>query len=200
MTLFSGRYVTDAALLGCRAMMTKAERDALTTLVRQRFKLLRHDIEVRKAEMIADLDRRLAEQFSSADKAWNDGLFVIEQARDECNRKVNDVLRQFCATIGHDYPRKHDLSMVGIQGFANPIPERRRAARVQALRDIDAVEAKARHELSVTENRLLTDLLTTGLQSVEAQQFIGRIPEISSLMIPTARLAELLGPDEDQQG
>lgn len=177
-------------------MMTKTERDALTSLVRQRFKLLRHDIEVRKAEMVADLDRRLSEQFAPAEKAWNDGLFVIEQARDECNRKVNDVLRQFCATIGHDYPEKHDLSMTGIQGFANPIPERRRAARLQALRDTDALEAKARHELSVTENRLLTDLLTGGLESAEAREFIGRIPEASSLMIPTARLAELLGPSE----
>jgi hypothetical protein len=174
-------------------MMTKAERDALTSLVRQRFKLLRHDIEVRKTEMIADLERRLNEEFASSVKAWDETHFLLEQARDECNRKINDILRQCCASIGHEYPVKHDMALVQIREVGNPIPARKAEARRQALRDIEAIEAKARHDLSVTENRLLTDLLTSGLASAEARDFLGRIPEVSALMIPTARLAELLG-------
>jgi hypothetical protein len=68
------------------------------------------------------------------------------------------------------------------------------------MRDIDAVEARARHELATTENNLLTELLSATLESAEAQAFMARIPTVSSLMVPTARLAELVGLGEDGEG
>lgn len=175
--------------------MTKTERDALTSLVKQRFRLLRQDIEVRKAEMIADLDRRLDTQFAAAAKSWDDTMYQIQLARDECNRQVNDHLRSYCATIGHEYPDKADYNMVEIRAFLNPVPGQRLTAKKQAMTDIDAVEAKARYELARVENQLLTDLLTDALESNDAKVFMARIPAVSALMVPTARLAELIGPD-----
>lgn len=177
--------------------MTKAERDALTSLVRQRFKLLRHDIDVRKAEMIADLERRLAAQFTKADKDWDDAQFLIKEAADECNRKVNDVYRQFSVSVGSEYPEKADYSLVSIHDVKNPIPGRKFVARKQALADIDAVEAQALHQLARTENDLLTDLLTGGLESADARAFIARIPSASALMVPAASLAALVGALDD---
>jgi hypothetical protein len=178
--------------------MTKAERDALTSLVRQRFKLLRQDIAARKAEMIADLDRRLNDQFGQAEKAWSDSLFLIEQARDECNRKANDVYRQVAKSVGGEYPDTADYSLVTIHEVKNPIPGRKAAARRQALADIDAVESRAHHELARTENDLLTDLLTRGLETAEAREFINRVPTASALMVPTSALAALVGPLDDE--
>lgn len=175
--------------------MTKTERDALTSLVKQRFRLLRQDIEVRKAEMIVDLDRRLDGQFAAAAKAWDDAMYQIQLARDECNRQVNDHLRGYCAQVGADYPDKSDYSMVEVRGYLNPIPGQRQTARRTAMADIDAVEAKARYELARVENQLLTDLLTDALESSDAKVFMARIPAVSTLMVPTARLAELIGPD-----
>jgi hypothetical protein len=179
-------------------MMTKAERDALTSLVRQRFKLLRHDIEVRKAEMIAELETRLKDQFSAAEKSWNDSLFLIGQARDECNRAVNNIMRDFTTSIGEEWPDKHDVSMVTVAGYAPPFPQQKQAARRKALTEIEAVEKSARHELARAENDLLTELLTGALASEDSRAFMNRIPTASALMVPTSALAALVGPLDDE--
>jgi hypothetical protein len=175
-------------------MMTKTEREALTSLVKQRFKLLRHDIDVRKTEMIAELSVQLDRQFAAGEKAWNDALFLIGQARDECNRAVNTIMRGFTESIGEEWPVTHDVDMVVVQGYSPPFQRQRHTARKQALADIDAMEARARHELARQENALLTDLLTGALQSADAQAFMARIPQVSDLMVPAARIAEIVGP------
>lgn len=177
--------------------MTKAERDSLISLVKGRFKLLRHDIETRKKEMIAELGQRLDQQFAAPEKEWDDAQFLIKEARDECNRKVNDLLRTLCQKIGQEYPERSDYDVVVVRDVGNPIPGRKDAARRQALKDIEAVEQNARHELAVAENELLTELLTGSLESAEARAFVNRIPSVSALMIPTARLAALVGPTEE---
>jgi hypothetical protein len=178
--------------------VNKTERTALISLVKQRFKLLRHDITVRKAEMLAELEARLDAQFAAHVKAWDDAQAVIDLARDEANRKANDVLRQVCQQIGQDYPVSSDHPIIYIRSIGNPIPARRAAARSQALAEIEAVEARARHELDTAENQLLTDLLTEALESAEAHQFLGLIPTVSTLMIPTGRLAALVGPIDNE--
>lgn len=174
--------------------MTKGDRDALRSLIKQRFNLLRRDVEVRRAEMIADLDRRLDDQFAPHVKAWDDALFLIQQARDECNRAANSALRDVCKAVGHDYPTDIDYDLVVVRDVGNPIPVRKKAARTQAFADIEAITKQALHELASTENALLTDLLTSGLETAEAREFIDRIPTVSTLMIPTARLTAIVGP------
>lgn len=46
-------------------MITKAERGELRTLIRQRFKVLRSDVEARRAELVAELERRIAAKFAA---------------------------------------------------------------------------------------------------------------------------------------
>ena len=74
-------------------MITKSERAELRSLIRQRFKVLRADIDQRKAELVAELETHITDRFAQSDKEWADAMYLIEEAAREANRKANDVLQ-----------------------------------------------------------------------------------------------------------
>ena len=53
-------------------MITKRERTELRSLIRQRFRVLRADVDQRGAEMFAELEDRMNERYADEDKDWGD--------------------------------------------------------------------------------------------------------------------------------
>lgn len=169
--------------------MNKTERDELRRLIRARFKVLRSDVELRQAELIAELDAEIADRFADQDKRWQDAAFVIEKIRREANGQINDVYRDLIGK--EEYGTTTDHNLVSIRHIAQPHGNRGHM-RNQGVRRIEARCKAALLELERREVDLLSELATSALESTEARQFMGRIPTVSEL-VPRARLAEIEG-------
>lgn len=169
-------------------MITKAERAELRSLIRQRFKVLRADIEARRAELSAELEERITAKYAEEDKAWNDAMFLIGQAADEANRKANDVMRGLNAE-GLQYDPTRDYQIVRAQAITKPTGARTELRRTGLAR-IDATVKNAFLQLDRQEADVLTKLVQGSLESDEARAFLGEIPTVSAL-VPADRLLEL---------
>lgn len=174
-------------------MITKAERAELRSLIKQRFKVLRGEVEARRAELEVELDERIAARFADEDKRWADGMFVIDEAVREANRKANDVLR----TLNIDaLDTSREYVIVYSKGISKPAAERH-VLRQNGLKRIEAQVKSAQLQLDGQEADLLTRLVATGLESEDALAFLGEIPTVSAL-VPADRLFALVGKLNDQ--
>lgn len=169
--------------------MNKTERDELRRLIRARFKVLRSDVELRKAELLAELEAEIAARFADEDKRWRDAAFVIDKIRREANGQINDVYREL---IGKDeYGTATDHNLVSIRHIAQP-HNNRGHMRNQGAHQIEARCKAALLELDRREVELLSDLATSALESAEARQFMQQIPTVTEL-VPAYRLREIEG-------
>lgn len=169
-------------------MITKGERTELRSLIRQRFKVLRAEVEARRAELEVELAERVQQHFAEEDKRWADAMYLIEEAAREANRKANDVLRGLNRD-DLDLSVSHDLTIVQARAISQPQAGRNVMHR-NGIRRIEAQVKTALLQLDGQEADLLTRLVATGLESDDARNFLGEIPTVSAL-IPAARLLQL---------
>lgn len=175
-------------------MITKAERAELRSLIRQRFKVLRADVEQRQYELIAELEERITERFAADDKAWADVAFVIGEAAREANRKANDAIREHVGRDGWPDERRvvvgaSDITQIRAAATNKPQQEKSQLRR-QGTARIEATVKSAQLSLDRQEADLLTRLVTGALESEEARAFLGEIPTVSAL-VPADRLLAL---------
>lgn len=174
-------------------MITKAERAELRSLIRQRFKVLRADVEQRQYELIAELEERITERFAADDKAWADVAFVIGEAAREANRKANDAIREHVGRDGWPDERRvvGALDITQIRAAVTNKPQQEKSQlRRQGTARIEATVKSAQLSLDRQEADLLTRLVTGALESEEARAFLGEIPTVSAL-VPADRLLAL---------
>lgn len=167
-------------------MITKGERTELRSLVRSQFKVLRAEVEQRKAEMIADLHAQLNDRYAVWDKQWSDAMFLAQEATLEANRKVNDLLREMI-----DQPDGGRSEWLLVHFAAPRKPDRNRAELYRlGLSRIDADVRAAQLRLDRDEADLLRTLAIGALETAEAHSFLAGIPTVGEL-VSAARLAEL---------
>lgn len=168
--------------------MNRTERDELRRLLRARFKLLRTDVAARKAELERELQEQIAERFAHLDKAYDDAMYQLKLAVDEANRKANDIGRELWGR--EKWGAKHDRTVVQAKMIDKPgVGERVEMHRL-GRSEIDRRVKDALLRLERQENELLTELATSALESVQARQFLGRIPSVTE-MVPAYRLKEI---------
>jgi len=173
-------------------VITKGERTELRSLIRQRFKVLRAEVEARRAELAVELEERIAAKFAAEDKRWGDAMFVIAEAVREANRKANDVLRGLDIDA-LDTSREYEVVIA--KHIAKPTAERNVMLR-NGTKRIEAQVKSALLQLDGQEADLLTRLVANGLESDEARAFLGEIPTVSAL-VPAERLLQLVGRLDD---
>lgn len=173
-------------------MITKGERAELRSLIRQRFKVLRAEVEARRAELAVELEERIAGKYAAEDKLWADAMFLIAEAVREANRKANDVIRGLDIDA-MDTSREYRI--VYSKDIVKPTTERNVLLR-NGTKRIEAQVKSALLQLDGQEADLLTRLVSTGLESDEARAFLGEIPTVSAL-VPADRLFALVGKLDD---
>jgi len=169
-------------------VITKGERAELRSLIRQRFKVLRSEVDARRAELAVELEERITARFAEEDRRWADAMFLIKEAAQEANRKANDVLR----SLGRDdldLSPGRDHEIVIARTVAQPMAGRHVMQR-NGVKRIEAQVKAALLQLDGQEADLLTRLVATGLESDEARAFLGEIPTVSAL-VPADRLLAL---------
>lgn len=174
--------------------MNKGERQELRGIIRRRMKVLRADIEARRRELYLDIDNTLEGQYQDELKQWDSTQFLIQQAVDEANRKVNDLYREFYGR--QRWGETHDKAVVTAARMSGPERERQ-VEKMAGRAKVDATVAKAFVELDRRETDLLEELATGALESAEARQFLDRIPSVSEL-VPASRLEQLTANVTDE--
>jgi hypothetical protein len=164
--------------------MTKGDRAELRSLIKQRFRVLREEVEERKAELLDQLEDEITRRFADEEKAWADAEFLISEATREANRKANDVMR---GLLGDKW--RNERLLVGANMPGRPRAEQY-AIRSAGKQKIEVQVKQAMLALSRQEADLLTELTADAVESEAAARFLTSIPTVSQL-VPTVRLLEL---------
>lgn len=164
--------------------ITKGEREELRRIVKQQFRVLASEVDVRRAEMEAEVDAMLAARFADRDLARRD----VEDRINAICSKANEELRAAFDANGFD--------ITGVPALEWQVPrirwgddgrmEKRRAAFAEIASRIQA----AKLTLQRQEADSLRTLAVDALQSEDAKAFLANIPTVGQL-VPRATLLAL---------
>ena len=169
--------------------MTKHEREDLQRLVRQREKVLKSAAKQRSAELIADFENQMGQEFSfDQDEVWERATKIAQAAL----AKANEQIAARCHEIG--IPKRFapglDLSWYGRR--ENATKQRRDELRKMAETRIEAIERKAVTEIELSCLAAQEQIALSGLTTEAARQFVEALPKIEALM-PRLTFAEVTG-------
>jgi hypothetical protein len=171
-------------------MMTKCERDDLQRLIRQREKVLKSAAKQRSADLLADFENQMGQEFSfDQDEVWADATKIAKVAV----ARAGEQIKAQCRKIGIPDRFAPGLNLSWRhRGYGNLIPERRAELRRMAQTQIDAQEQKARTQIELSCLDAQEKLALAGLTSDAARGFIEALPSIADLM-PRLTFAEVAG-------
>lgn len=163
--------------------MNKTERIELAKLVKQQFRVLKAEVAQRKAEMLVDIERQIAERYHDEDVAWAEAARIGSGIVEEANRKVNDTFHEL---VGPAFVR-HTI----VRAWMPDKPtEHRSALRREAQRRVEADTKAALVRVERQEADLLRNLAIDLIESDEAKAFLAGIPDAAQLVEPPA-MAEI---------
>ena len=175
------------------AAITKGEREDLQRLVRQREKVLKSAAAQRSAELIADFENQMGQEYSfDQDEVW-------KQAAENAEREVAKAQKQVaarCRELGIPDRFAPGLSLNWChRGYDNRIEARKKELRNMAKTRIEAEERKAVTQIEISCLEAQTQLAIAGLTSEAAHGFVKTLPSITDLM-PRLSFAEVAGEAE----
>lgn len=81
-------------------VLTKTERQELTSLLRRREKVAKSDAKQRSADLLAEFEEKLAALMKPTDEAWADVVALAEQAAEDANARIAERCRAASPKIG----------------------------------------------------------------------------------------------------
>ena len=160
-------------------MMTRGERDNLSTLVRQRERLLKTLAAQRSAELMADVEAQLARIYDfDEDDTWAAATEVAEEAIKEAQAEIAER----CQELGIPPEFAPGIHMGWYRRGSNAINERRVELRRVAKTRIDATEKAAKTAIEQWSLNARTELIAPSLTSDAAKEFLEQLPSVQSLM------------------
>ena len=175
---------------GSGGTITKAEREDLQRLVRQRERVQKSAAKQRSADLLADFENQMASEFSFDDDAvW--AKAKVEAEAEVRKAKVKIALR--CRELGIPDRFAPTLEICWLhRGYDNLVAKRRAELRRVAETKIEAIERSAITQIEVSSLDAQTNLAIAGLTSDAAHAFIQALPSVESLM-PALSYDELAG-------
>jgi hypothetical protein len=178
-------------------MITQAERRELRSVVRQQFKVLRSEVEQRRAELVAEAAEQVRRRYAAADKQVDDLNWKISEIVDQANKDIRDAVKA-CGDA------EDSAGRWGWSGAIQPPRvmrkgEDRFSLNTALTTGIDATAHEALLRLSRQEADLLRQLALGALESEEARAFLASIPSVSEL-VPASRLQELEAAFDERRG
>jgi hypothetical protein len=174
-------------------VMTRNEREDLQRLVRQREKVLKSAAQQRSAELLADFENQMGQEYSfDQDEVWARAAEVAEREVQKAQKQV----AARCRELGIPDRFAPSLSLGWRhRGYGNLLKQRREELRTMAKTRIAAIEAKARTEIELSCLQAQEKIALAGLTSDAARLFIEKLPGIETLM-PRLSFAEVAGEAE----
>jgi hypothetical protein len=170
--------------------MSRAEREDLQRLVRQREKVLKSAAKQRSAELLADFENQMGQTYAfDQDEIWKQ---ATEAAEREVT-KAQKLIAARCAELGIPKQFAPGLELAWRhRGYHNRIAERRAELRKMATTQIEAIERKAITDIEMNCLGAQEQLAIAGVTSEAARGFIESLPSVETLM-PRLSFAEVAG-------
>jgi hypothetical protein len=172
------------------ATMTRDEREGLQRLVRQREKVLKSAAKQRSAELLADFENQMGQQYSfDQDQVWAQARKLAQSVVDKAQAQV----RARCRELGIP-----DRFAPGLRlrwhntGYDNTIERRKTELRRMAQTQVAAIEQKAVVQIELSCFKAQEQLALASLTSDAARLFIEQLPSVETLM-PKLSFAEVAG-------
>lgn len=176
--------------------MTPGERRELRTVVRQRMKVLRADVEQRRMELLSEAEGRLMDRYRSQDKAIEDLNWKIQQIADQASQDITDAI---LAVRGEaDGVSIRRPLRVNVPRLSSHTEDRAQLHRAMVA-GIEAQVKTALLSLDRQEADLLQTLALNSLETSAAREFLAGIPSVAEL-VPAARLREIEAAFDGQDG
>jgi hypothetical protein len=162
--------------------MSRAEREDLQRLVRQREKVLKSAAKQRSAELLADFENQMGSEYAfNQDATW-------EEAAQTAKREVKKAQAQVaarCRELGIPDRFAPSLSLVWChRGYDNLIDRRKAELRRMAQKQIAAIESRATVEIETSCLDAQTKLAIASCTSDAAKAFVDSLPSVETLMRP----------------
>jgi hypothetical protein len=189
--------ISAAALLGPRprpggghlVTMTKAEREDLQRLLRQRERVLISAAKERSAQLLADFENQMGQRYSfDTDEVWREAMKLARREGEKAQAAVAARCREL--GIPARFAPRVDVEWYG-RG-ENAFKQRRDELRKMAETRIAAIERSAKVEIENASLEAQTHLAIAGLSSEAAMAFVQKFPTIETLMLPL-RFEEIAG-------
>jgi hypothetical protein len=160
--------------------MTRAEREDLQRLVRQREKVLKSAAKQRSADLLADFENQMGSEYAfDQDETWA----KASQAAERDVKKAQALIAARCRELGIPDRFAPNLELHWRhRGYDNLIPKRQAELRRMAQSQIAAIEQKAFVEIETSCLDAQTKLALAGCTSEMARMFVESLPAIETLM------------------
>jgi hypothetical protein len=166
--------------------VNRTESAELAAIVKRRFRVMRAELEQRKAEAFAEFEAQMATSYEASDRRW---AHIVARAK-EAHQAAEDEIAKICADEGIPEKWAPSLRLSWWGRGENEVPKRRAELRKVAATRLEAQVRAGKLALERRETELLTDLAVGALESDEAQNFLRGIPSAAAL-VPGAALAEV---------
>jgi hypothetical protein len=168
----------------------RCERDDLQRLVRQREKVLKSAAKQRSADLLADFENQMGQEFAfDQDATWK----AAKEAAARELAKAQAQVRARCRALGIPDRFAPSLNLVwSHRGYQNAVPQRRAELRRMAEIQVEAIERKAFVEIEMSCLTAQEQLAMAGLTSTAGRQFIEQMPGIEQLM-PALSFEQIAG-------
>jgi hypothetical protein len=161
--------------------MTKTEREQLIRLARLRARQAKQEAVQREKVLLAEVEDLMTVEFQARDELWAEATAIAEEAAS----KANELIVARCVDLGihaKHAPRVELGWSRRSSSFSDP--HRRGELRKLAQTKLAALTSTAK---TMIDGRLLdteTALITGGLESDEAREFLSAMPTAEQLMPP----------------
>jgi hypothetical protein len=170
--------------------MTRNEIEDLQRLIRQREKVLKDAATQKSAELIADFENQMGQEYRfDQDEVWDAAVKAVAPAV----AKAQEQVKARCREVGIPDRFAPSINLVWAnRGYDNLIEKRKNELRRMATTAIAAQERKAKVQIGLSCLDAQTQLAVSGLTSDAARGFIEALPRIDDLM-PRLSFAEVAG-------
>jgi len=171
--------------------MSRAEIEDLQRLVRQREKVLKSAAKQRSAELLADFENQMGQEYSfDQDETWD----AAYKAADREVAKAQAQVAARCRELGIPGRFAPEVDVHWrVRGYDNLITKRKDELRRMATTRIDAIERQAITQIELQCLAAQEKLATASVTSEAAGSFIASLPGIDTLM-PKLSFEEIAGP------
>lgn len=161
--------------------MTKAERDDLVRLIKQRERVAKTAASQRSAAMLAEFERQVSALHNFAtDEVWS----AAAQAAADAARKANEEIAARAKELGIPDEFAPKLAFSWARRGENEYAARRAELRRVAKAEIETVEKLAQVQIEAQSVQAQTEIIANGLTSDAAIAFLQSMPAVEKLMPP----------------
>lgn len=159
--------------------MTRADRDTLVKIARQRERLAKGEAKARAAQLMADFEKQLDTRYHyDQNEIWAESVKAAKTVIDEAKAKVAAE----CERLGIPKEFAPDISLGWRESGRQASKEERAEMRRVATKTIEAMLKTASTAIERRSVETQEQIMVGGLSSEEARQFLESMPTAENLM------------------